>query len=481
MIENINVGSQANDGTGDKLRNAFIIVNENFASIEGILTGTGSFTINQVQGLQTALDNINSQLVYIPSLQSDVNDINTTIYTINQTLNSQNISIADLYTDITNLQNQIYTKIGDAPIDGNEYVRKDGEWSIITTIVGPTGSQGIQGPTGATGPAPDTSIFVPYIGATGDVDLGEHSLSTTFINNNANQDYNNQVILDSNSVTLTTEDLLSGDNNLLEVSQTNTYSRRYVFAPGYQLLTNVTEASAVGKLKWNDTDGTVDLGLKGGNVTLQIGQENVIRVVNKTATNITLQESAYQAVRITGAQGNRLKVDLAQATSDLLSAETIGLVTETIANNQEGFITTSGLIRGINTTGSLQSETWADGDILYLSPTVAGRITNVKPQAPNHLVIIGYVVSAHITQGQIFVKVDNGYELDELHNVLITGATQGDILQYNSSTQVWENRVNNSIQKSVGPTYTTNSVLTVTQAEYDAIVTKDPTTLYFIV
>lgn len=196
----------------------------------------------------------------------------------------------------------------------------------------------------------------------------------------------------------------------------------------------------VGRLSWNDTDGTVDLGLKGGNVTLQIGQESVIRVVNKTATNIDLLESNYQAVRITGAQGNRLKVDLAQATSDLLSAETIGLVTETIANNQEGFITTSGLIRGINTTGSLQSETWADGDILYLSPTVAGRITNIKPVAPNHLVIIGYVVRAHITQGQIFVKVDNGYELDELHNVLITGATGGDLLTYNGLTQVWENQ-----------------------------------------
>jgi len=134
-----------------------------------------------------------------------------------------------------------------------------------------------------------------------------------------------------------------------------------------------------GSMVWNDTDGTVDLKLKGGNVTLQIGQESVIRVVNKTATNINLLEANYQAVRVTGAQGQRLKVDLAQATNDLLSAETIGLVTETINNNEEGFITTSGLIRGVNTTGSLQSETWADGDILYLSPTTAGQVTKVNP------------------------------------------------------------------------------------------------------
>jgi len=166
----------------------------------------------------------------------------------------------------------------------------------------------------------------------------------------------------------------------------------------------------VGSVVWNDSDGTLDLKLKGGNVTLQIGQEQVARIVNKTATNITLLESNYQAVRVTGSQGQRLKVDLALATNDLLSAETIGLVTETILNNQEGFITTSGLVRNINTTGSLQSETWLDGDILYLSPTTAGNITNVKPTSPNRIIVLGYVVYAHITQGTIFVKVDTSFE-----------------------------------------------------------------------
>jgi hypothetical protein len=226
--------------------------------------------------------------------------------------------------------------------------------------------------------------------------------------------------------------------------------------------------TGAGSMVWNDTDGTVDLKLKGGNVTLQIGQENVIRVVNKTATNINLLEANYQAVRVTGAQGQRLKVDLAQATTDALSAETIGLVTETINNNQEGFITTSGLIRNVNTTGSLQSETWADGDILYLSPTTAGQVTKVKPTAPNHLVIIGYVVSAHATQGSIFVKVDNGYELDELHNVKIASATNGQALTYTSATDIWENKT--IIEDSI-----TNGVTTVAPSQnavFDALALK---------
>ena len=198
--------------------------------------------------------------------------------------------------------------------------------------------------------------------------------------------------------------------------------------------------TTAGSVYYNDSDGTLDLILKGGNVKLQIGQESVVRVVNKTSTNIDLLEANYQAVRVTGAQGQRLKVDLAQATNDLLSAETIGLVTETITNNQEGFITTSGLVRNINTTGSLQSETWLDGDVLYLSPTVAGSITKVKPIAPNHLVIIGYVIHAHATQGTIFVKVDNGYELNELHNVKINGVANNNVLAYTLSTEIWENK-----------------------------------------
>ena len=204
-------------------------------------------------------------------------------------------------------------------------------------------------------------------------------------------------------------------------------------------LTPTATPTTVGTMSWNDAEGTMDLKLKGGNVTLQVGQEQVTRIVNKTGVN--LLEANYQAVRISGAQGNRLKVDLAQANLDANSAETLGLVTETINNNAEGFITTSGLVRKIDTTGALQSETWADGDILYLSGTTAGRITNIKPQAPIHTVIMGYVVRAHQTQGEIYVKVDNGYELDELHNVKIVGALNKDVLVYNSTTKVWENRI----------------------------------------
>jgi hypothetical protein len=199
--------------------------------------------------------------------------------------------------------------------------------------------------------------------------------------------------------------------------------------------TSPTGTAAVGTTRWNDTIGSSETTLKGGSVILKNGVDLVARVVNKVSPNTTLTKAAYQAVRISGAQGQRLAVALAQANNDNNSADTIGLVTETIATNQEGFIMTVGSLESINTTGSLQGETWADGDVIYLSPTTAGRLTNIKPIAPQHIIIIGYVEYAHANNGKLYVKVMNGWELGELHDVDTTGATNGQVLKYNGT--IW--------------------------------------------
>lgn len=203
--------------------------------------------------------------------------------------------------------------------------------------------------------------------------------------------------------------------------------------------TTASIATSVGRLYWNDVDGTLELGLKGGVVSTEIGQGLVTRIVNKTVPSIDLLATNYQVVVVAGAQGQRLAAKLAQANNDANSAGTLGIVAENILKNQEGFIITVGLLKNRDTTGALQGETWNDGDILYLSPTVAGGITNIKPQAPNHTVIVGYVEYAHQNNGKIYVKIDNGYEIDELHNVRITTSslTTGDLLVYSSS--VWIN------------------------------------------
>ena len=228
------------------------------------------------------------------------------------------------------------------------------------------------------------SGYVPYTGATGNVNLGEYGISSGY----------------------------------------------------FQADLTPSGSLQVGRMQWNSTDGTMDLRLMGNNVTLQIGQEQVARVVNGTGGN--LLEANYQAVKIIGAQGQRLQVGLARADNDDNSKDTLGLVTENINNNQEGFITVSGLVNEINTTGSLQGETWTDGDTLYLSGTTFGGITNIKPTAPVHTVILGFVVYAHQNHGKIFVKVDNGYELEELHDVAATPFINKGVLYRDTTTNLWK-------------------------------------------
>ena len=216
-----------------------------------------------------------------------------------------------------------------------------------------------------------------------------------------------------------------------------------VIADQLALNVNPTGTLAVGMTEWNDTIGSSQTLLKGGSVTLKNGVDLVARVVNKVNPNTTLTKANYQVVKVTGAQGQRLAVNLAQANTDLNSADTLGVVTETIAPNQEGFILTVGQLEGVNTTGSLQGETWADGDVLYLSPTTAGRMTNVKPNgSTGHIVVLGYVEYSHANNGKIYVKIMNGWELDELHNVFIDPATlaNNDALIYESSTDLWKNK-----------------------------------------
>ena len=194
--------------------------------------------------------------------------------------------------------------------------------------------------------------------------------------------------------------------------------------------TAATVTPAVGQLSWNDTDGTLEFGLKGGNVVLQIGQEQLLRATNSTGSTI----SNGQVVYINGSTGNHVNVTLAQANSESTSSKTLGVVTELIAHSQSGFVTTSGLVRGLDTSAL------TEGAAVWLSATVAGGLTTTRPTAPNHAVLIGWCVKSHASVGVIFVHVANGYELDELHDVLISSKTDKDFLAYEGSSGLWKNK-----------------------------------------
>jgi hypothetical protein len=205
----------------------------------------------------------------------------------------------------------------------------------------------------------------------------------------------------------------------------------YIKADSVQFNTGTTGAGtlAVGELEWADDLGTLQFGLKGGNITHYIGQQLFERVKNQSASTLAKGTVVY----VSGAQGNRIVPAPAIATSDTTSATVFGVVAESIAADSEGFVIQDGILQGLNTTG------FAEGSLLWLSPTISGGITTTKPTAPDHLVLVGFCVRSHATVGEIEVKIQNGYEIDELHNVRITGVQNGQILAYNSASGVWFN------------------------------------------
>ncbi len=184
---------------------------------------------------------------------------------------------------------------------------------------------------------------------------------------------------------------------------------------------------AVGQVAWDSDQGTAVLGLLGGNVISRLGQSLVAYVTNAESTTIT----KGQAVYLFSAQGDRATVKLAYNTGDATSAKTLGIVAEDITANGTGFVVCQGVVYGLNTAA------YTAGDTLYLGST-AGTLTSTKPYAPNHLVYIGVVEKANSGAGQLYVRVQNGYELDEIHNVSAQSPSNGQTIVWNSSTSLWE-------------------------------------------
>lgn len=170
---------------------------------------------------------------------------------------------------------------------------------------------------------------------------------------------------------------------------------------------------------------------------MQDGDPVKFYVNNRTGSTITKGQVVY----ISGASGNKVTIALAKANAESTSSKTFGVAEADIADNASGWIVTAGQIEKLDTSA------YADGDTLYLSPITAGAWATTKPSAPNHLVYVGFVSRAHATVGSIFVRCQNGYELDEIHDVSITSKTDNDLLVYESSSGLWKNK-----QRKVLPT-----------------------------
>mgnify|MGYP003333712367 FL=1 len=192
-----------------------------------------------------------------------------------------------------------------------------------------------------------------------------------------------------------------------------------------------TNVNAIGSI--TSVDGSVTVSTASGiadlSVAVAASTTNVICQVRNT-TGATLTKGT--AVYISGATGQIPTVTKALATSDATSAQTLGLINADLANNTNGYVTIIGLITEIDTSA------YTDGAQLYLSGTTAGTLTATKTYAPTHLVYVAVVEYAHPVHGKLFVKVQNGYELDEIHNVSAQSPSNGQTIIYNATTTLWE-------------------------------------------
>lgn len=200
-----------------------------------------------------------------------------------------------------------------------------------------------------------------------------------------------------------------------------------ISSPDYvQFDTSVgSPSSTEGKLQWDSDFGTLSFGLEGNNSVQQLGMNQFAYCYN--ADSVTLAKGT--PVYIFGGQGSQVSIKRALNTGDATSATTLGLVSESIASGASGYVCTYGVLQGIDTTA------YNEGDILYLGAT-AGTLTTTKPSAPNHYVFVGVVIKDDVG-GEIWLRPQNGFELDEIHNVSAGSPSSGDFLKYNGT--LWVN------------------------------------------
>ena len=167
-----------------------------------------------------------------------------------------------------------------------------------------------------------------------------------------------------------------------------------------------------------------------------------------------------QAVYVIGSTGNdgtNMLVDRASNDIEMTSSKTMGLLETSLAKNGIGYVITEGLLAGLNTnSANVGDPVWlgTNGNLIY-------GLAN-KPVAPAHLVFIGIVTRKNQNNGEIFVKVQNGFEMEELHNLVLTGKATGDMIKWDGTK--WINF------KGVSGTFTSANSKTITVT--DGIITN---------
>jgi hypothetical protein len=184
--------------------------------------------------------------------------------------------------------------------------------------------------------------------------------------------------------------------------------------------------AGIAELAWNEDQETLDLGLD-ANVTLQIGQEQLLRVKNASGS-VAIPKGTF--VQFAGAAGDTVTVAPAVTDGSVPHDYMVGITAEQIAADGFGFVTQVGFIEGLNTSA------YSLGAILYANSATPGGLTATKPTAPNLKLPIAAVTRVHASTGRILVRMTTGLLLSELHDVQTNGRTAGDVLQWDGTKWV---------------------------------------------
>ena len=175
------------------------------------------------------------------------------------------------------------------------------------------------------------------------------------------------------------------------------------------------------KMRWDSELGTVVLGMY-DQVPNELGFKNFWLVKNQTGSTIAKNSLVYASGTV-GASG-RISVSKFIANGTIDAKYLLGITAHDLSNGEDGYVISFGKIRQVNT------DTFADGAILYPSPTTAGVWTDVEPVAPNLDMPIGFCINSHVNNGTIAIRVASGYSLNELHNVAISSPVEKSSLYY---------------------------------------------------
>jgi len=180
----------------------------------------------------------------------------------------------------------------------------------------------------------------------------------------------------------------------------------YVYANTYSVGNAVIfNGVANSSISWNTTEDVLDIAHEDGTI-LQTGLENYIKVQN----NLGFQANNGTVVAFAGVASGNPSIQLHIGDGSINPVYTLGVMTANVANGSAGRVTNLGKVRDIDTTGTDVGESWSAGQVLYVNPAAqyAGKLTNVRPTAPNVAISVAAVLSA-ANPGELLVR-PNYYE-----------------------------------------------------------------------